>query len=46
MEETLKRVLERGGTLIVQPIVAPEARIALVQDPVGALIGLWERAAP
>jgi predicted enzyme related to lactoylglutathione lyase len=46
MEEAVDRVLAEGGTFLVRPIVAPEARIALVQDPVGALIGLWERAAP
>ncbi len=38
-----QRAIEFGGRLLVAPFdVAGIARIALVQDAVGALVGLWQ----
>jgi predicted enzyme related to lactoylglutathione lyase len=37
------RIIECGGRVIVAPFDAPgTARIALIEDAVGALLGLWE----
>lgn len=42
-EEAARRAMSAGGRVVVPPFtVSGVARIALVQDPVGALIGLWE----
>lgn len=39
----VRRAVACGGQLIVEPFeVAGMARIALIQDAVGALLGLWE----
>jgi hypothetical protein len=38
-----RRVADLGGAVVVQPFAVDGiARIALVTDPVGALIGLWQ----
>jgi predicted enzyme related to lactoylglutathione lyase len=38
-----RRVVSLGGSLVVAPFDVPgTARIALIQDAVGALVGLWE----
>lgn len=43
LEETLARAAECGGRVVVRPFVVDRvARIALIQDAVGALVGLWE----
>ena len=40
---TARRITEWGGRLVVAPFDVPgTARIALIQDAVGALVGLWE----
>jgi predicted enzyme related to lactoylglutathione lyase len=40
---TARRAREMGGTVIVRPFdVAGIARIAIIVDPVGARVGLWE----
>lgn len=40
---TARRVTARGGRLVVAPFDVPgTARIALIEDAVGALVGLWE----
>jgi predicted enzyme related to lactoylglutathione lyase len=40
-----RRVMECGGRLAVAPFdVQGTARIALIEDAVGALVGLWEPA--
>jgi predicted enzyme related to lactoylglutathione lyase len=42
-----QRVVAAGGRLLVPPLEVPGvARIALAQDAVGALFGLWQAAAP
>jgi predicted enzyme related to lactoylglutathione lyase len=42
----VRRAASIGGRLIVRPFAASGmARIALIQDSVGALVGLWESAA-
>jgi predicted enzyme related to lactoylglutathione lyase len=47
IEDTLRRVHDAGGCVIVQPFtVEAIARIALIEDPVGATLGLWETPAP
>lgn len=43
VNETVRRATALGGTVIAQPFaVSGIARIALILDSVGALIGLWE----
>ena len=43
VKEAVQRAVVLGGTVIVDPfLVSGIARIALVLDSVGALIGLWE----
>jgi uncharacterized protein len=38
-----QRAATLGGTLLVAPFDVPgAARIALIHDPVGALVGLWQ----
>jgi predicted enzyme related to lactoylglutathione lyase len=42
-DDTVRRITESGGRLVVAPFDVPgAARIALIQDTVGALVGLWE----
>jgi predicted enzyme related to lactoylglutathione lyase len=44
-EESARRAASIGGRVIVRPFAASGmARIALIQDSVGALVGLWEPA--
>ena len=41
-----QRVAACGGRLVVAPFEVPDvARIALIEDAVGALVGLWQPAA-
>lgn len=43
MDEVGSRVIENGGTVLVPPFVVDGvARNALILDPVGAHVGLWE----
>jgi predicted enzyme related to lactoylglutathione lyase len=43
VNDTVRRATSLGGTVIAQPfVVSGIARIALILDSVGALIGLWE----
>ena len=43
VEQTAQRAVSLGGELIIRPFVVPgTARIALMSDAVGALVGLWE----
>ncbi|MDT3381096.1 VOC family protein [Labrys neptuniae] len=43
LEEALARSISLGGEVVVHSANAPGlARIALILDPVGALVGLWE----
>jgi predicted enzyme related to lactoylglutathione lyase len=43
VNDTVRRATALGGTVIAQPfVVSGIARIALILDSVGALIGLWE----
>jgi uncharacterized protein len=43
LEESVRRAALCGGTVIVHPfLVSGVARIALILDSVGALVGLWE----
>jgi predicted enzyme related to lactoylglutathione lyase len=43
VNNTVRRATALGGTVIAQPfVVSGIARIALILDSVGALIGLWE----
>jgi predicted enzyme related to lactoylglutathione lyase len=43
VNETVQRATSLGGTVIAKPfVVSGVARIALILDSVGALIGLWE----
>ena len=42
-EAALRRALEAGGRTVVAPLEVPGvARIALIEDTVGALVGLWQ----
>ena len=44
-EETVKKVTEAGGTVIVAPMAVPEQGImAVFADPTGAVIALWQPA--
>jgi predicted enzyme related to lactoylglutathione lyase len=46
IEETVRRVEDAGGTILVQPFeVEGAARIALIADAGGAVLGLWEALA-
>jgi len=43
LEPALGRVVAGAGRVVVPPVAAAErVRVALVQDPIGALFGLWE----
>jgi uncharacterized protein len=43
VENAVRRATTLGGTVVVQPfVVSGVARIALIVDSVGALVGLWE----
>jgi uncharacterized protein len=43
VKDTARRVTSCGGEVIIRPFALPGiARIALVLDSVGALVGLWE----
>jgi predicted enzyme related to lactoylglutathione lyase len=43
VKEAARRVTSCGGEVIIRPFALPGiARIALVLDSVGALVGLWE----
>jgi hypothetical protein len=43
IEETLARAVSLGGEVVVHPFTVPGmARIALILDTVGALVGLWQ----
>lgn len=47
VDATVRRVATLGGRLIVAPFdVEATARIALIEDAVGALVGLWQPLAP
>ena len=42
-EEAARRVASLGGEVLVRPFAVAElARIALIADPAGALLGLWQ----
>jgi len=42
LDETVERAVASGGAVIIQPFaVSGVARIALIEDSVGALVGLW-----
>jgi predicted enzyme related to lactoylglutathione lyase len=46
-DEACRRAAALGGQVIVSPfVVTGIARIALILDPVGAHVGLWEPAKP
>ncbi|MGB8082723.1 MAG: hypothetical protein WCF83_19940 [Pseudolabrys sp.] len=43
VENAVQRAIALGGSIIADPfVVSGIARIALLEDSVGALIGLWE----
>ena len=43
VKDAVRRATALGGTVIARPFVMSGiARIALIQDSVGALVGLWE----
>jgi uncharacterized protein len=43
VEDSIQRAALCGGTVVVHPfLVSGVARIALILDSVGALVGLWE----
>src|SRR5262245_43324056 len=43
VEDSIRRAALFGGTVVVHPfLVSGVARIALILDSVGALVGLWE----
>jgi hypothetical protein len=43
VEDSVRRAALCGGTVVVRPfLVSGVARIALILDSVGALVGLWE----
>ena len=47
VDASARRVVSCGGRILVAPfVVEAMARIALAEDAVGALIGLWEPARP
>jgi uncharacterized protein len=47
LEATLERVASHGGRVVVPPVaIDGMARIALIEDAVGALVGLWQQPEP
>lgn len=43
LERTIGRGIKSGGTVIVEPMgVSPEGRMAMIADPSGAVVGLWQ----
>jgi predicted enzyme related to lactoylglutathione lyase len=46
VEETAQKVTANGGTLIVPPMdVMEQGRMLVLQDPTGAVVGVWESQA-
>ena len=46
IERAVERAAQFGGTIVVDPfLVSGVARIALILDSVGAVVGLWEPVA-
>jgi predicted enzyme related to lactoylglutathione lyase len=46
LDDTVKRVLENGGTVTMAPMeVMGQGRMAIAIDPTGAAFGLWEAGA-
>jgi len=44
MDDTIARAEALGGEVVVRPFTVPGmARVALIQDTVGALVGLWQK---
>jgi predicted enzyme related to lactoylglutathione lyase len=42
-DRTAERARDAGGTLLVEPMDVPDAgRMAIIRDPVGAQLGLWQ----
>jgi uncharacterized protein len=39
---TVKKAKAAGGKIIVKPMKVPEGTLAVIQDPAGAAIGLWQ----
>ena len=39
---TAKRAGAAGGTIIMKPMEVPEGSMAIIQDPTGAALGLWQ----
>jgi predicted enzyme related to lactoylglutathione lyase len=45
IEHAARRAAQIGGEVVVEPfLVSGVARIALILDAVGAVVGLWESA--
>jgi predicted enzyme related to lactoylglutathione lyase len=43
LERTIGRAIESGGTVTMEPMgVSPEGRMAMIADPSGAVVGLWQ----
>lgn len=43
MDRCVARVCQLGGRMLVAPMeIADVGRLAMVQDPIGALVGLWQ----
>jgi predicted enzyme related to lactoylglutathione lyase len=43
VNDAVRRAVRLGGTVVVDPFaVSGVARIALILDSVGAIVGLWE----
>ncbi len=43
LEHTIGRSVEAGSTVIMEPMeISPEGRMAMIADPSGAAVGLWQ----
>jgi predicted enzyme related to lactoylglutathione lyase len=46
IDEAAKRVADLGGRIVEAPYAQGNLRVAVVSDPAGNVIGLWQAATP
>lgn len=44
LDETLQKVIAEGGSIATPAYPEGNLRVALIRDPAGNVIGIWERA--
>lgn len=44
VDETLEKVVTKGGKVVKQPYAEGDLRVATFRDPAGNVIGVWQRS--